>query len=191
MANTLRNLDWKDGQTNASGIRPIAYYVLKASIKKFPTLAEGSVTYQGDFELADGETFKTIYTTQGKGKVSYEALGEKDCRMFTNKAALSYPDINDESGVFAAGTVNSNIIFAVPHYVAGGKIRFAVIGGESFDTTIDVKGDSGDAPGSAKATSIELSAPDFVPLPSYTGIIETDSGSLDCDTGVFTPSANP
>lgn len=186
MTNTYRSLIWKDGQTNASGIRPIAYYALKSWIKKFPSLATGEVSYTDDFELIASETFKTIYTTQGKGKVNFEALGEKDCRMFTNKASLSYPDINDDSVHFAAGTINSNIVFIVPHYAAGGKIRFAVIGGKDFDTTIDVKGDSGDAPGSAKATSIELSAPDFVPLPSYTGILQTDGGSLNCETGEFT-----
>lgn len=183
----MRNMDWSDGQTNASGIKSIAYAIRKSDIAKFPVLPEGAVVYGGDLEPKEGAKFITIYTTQGKGKVAFEALGEKDCRLFNNKATLSYPDISDEAAMFATGTVNSNVIFIVPHYVAKGKIRYAVIGSEHMDTSIDVKGDSGDAPGSAKATTIELTAPDFVALPSYTGLIVTDEGTLNCGTNVFTP----
>lgn len=184
----LKNLDWADGQTNASGIKPIAYAIRKAQIKKFPVLAEGGVAYDGDFELVDDAKFIVIYSTQGKGKLTSEPAGEKDCRMYTNKVLLSYPDVNDEAGIFAVGAVNSNMLFVVPHYIAGGKVRHAVIGSEHFDATTDCKGDTGDAPGSAKATTIEVTAPDFVPTPSYTGLILTDKGTLNCDTGVFTPT---
>lgn len=187
----LKNLDWPDGQTNASGIKPIAYAIRKVMVKKFPKLAEGGVAYDGDFDLADGAKFITIYTTQGKGKVGYDQTGEKDCRMFTNKASLSFPDLSDAAGVLAVNTINSNLLVIVPHYEAGNKVRYAVFGSEHFDATTDCKGDSGDAPGSAKATTIEITAPDFVPLPSYSGLIPLDSGTLNCATGVTTPAPAP
>lgn len=183
------SLPWKDGQINPSGIRPLAYFIPKTDIATFPTIehdaaatAKDAVTYSGDFILKADATWKTLYTTQGKGKVTFEGVGEKDCKMFTNKATLSYPDINDAALSLAKGSVNSNLIFVIPLPMN----RYKVIGCADYDVTVDMKGDSGDAPGSAKGLSIELTAPDVVPLPGYTGELKFDGGTLDCDTGEFT-----
>ena len=50
-------------------------------------------------------------------------------------------------------------------------------------------GDTGDAAGSAKGCTIEITAPDVTPLPIYQGVIVTADGSLDCATDTFTPAA--
>lgn len=194
MSTTLANLDWPDGQSNPAGIKSIAYFISKADITKFPILKSNPaspaelVTLDGDFELAALAKFSTIYTTQGVGKVDWESSGEKDCKAITNKASLSYPDINDQAKAFATQTLNSNTLFIIPHYVAGGKIRYCVLGNKDFDSTVDIKGSSGAKPGDQKGLTIEISAPDFCALPVYTGLIPMEDGTLNCATGEFTPA---
>lgn len=195
MSKTLANLEWPDGRANPSGIKPIAYMVRKSEIISYPTIptdastAAELVTYDGDFTLKAAAKFITIYSTQGKGKVEWEPTGEKDCKGFLNKATLSYPDIDDNAKAVALQTANSNVVCIIPHYVSGGGIRYVVLGSENFDGTITPKGTSGDSFGSAKGLTIEIEAPDFLPLPVYTGLIPTDTGTLNCETGVFTPTA--
>lgn len=102
MSGILKNLEWPDGMSNPAGIATKAYYIRKTDIKKFPTKKENPttpkevVTYVGNFELKSGATAITLYSTQGKGQVDFEITGEKDCKAVTNKATLSYPDMNDE-----------------------------------------------------------------------------------------------
>lgn len=193
MSKTLANLEWPDGKTNPSGIKPIAYAVRKSDIVTFPTINADPaapadyIAYDGDFVLKALALFITIYSTQGKGKLTFEPTGEKDCQGFLNKGTLSYPDISDNAKAMALRTINSNIIYIVPHYVSGGEIRYVVLGSENFDSTTTMKGDSGDAFGSAKGVTIEIEAPDFLPLPIYTGLIQIDGGTLNCATGKFTP----
>ena len=189
---TLSNLVWPDGQSNPSGMKSIAYFMFKRDIKSWPKIpaspasAAEAVTYDGDFEMQDGKKAISIYSTQGVGKVEFESTGEKDCKMFNNKLTLSYPDMNDESVDFCNSLVNSNGVFIVPYYVAGGKLAYVVIGGEKFDAEISPKGTSGDKAGSAKGLTLEVTAPDALCLPRYTGIIELSDGTLNCETGVFT-----
>lgn len=196
MASTLKNLIWPDGQANASGIGNKVYYIRKADVVTFPKMnaapasAAEAVTYDGDFELQAGKTAISIYTTQGVGKAEFEPTGEKDCKMFNNKLTASYPDMNDEGIDFANANINSNGIFIVPHYVGGGKVAHVVIGGELFDSDVSVKGTSGDKPGSPKGLTIEVTAPDFYALPRYTGILPLPDGTLNCATGVFTPTGS-
>lgn len=189
---TLSNLVWPDGQSNPSGMKSIAYFMFKRDIKSWPKIpaspvsAAEAVTYDGDFEMQEGKKAISIYSTQGVGKVEFESTGEKDCKMFNNKLTLSYPDMNDESVDFCNSLVNSNGVFIVPYYVAGGKLAYVVIGGENFDAEISPKGTSGDKAGSAKGLTLEVTAPDALCLPRYTGIIELSDGTLNCETGVFT-----
>ena len=49
-------------------------------------------------------------------------------------------------------------------------------------------GDTGDAAGSAKGSTIELEAPDVTPLPIYKGELALADGTLDCATDTFTPT---
>lgn len=188
----LRNLEWADGQSNPSGIKSTSYYIRRSHVKKWPkffkdptTVAE-EVSYDGDIEPIEGESFISIYSTQGVGKVDFEFIGEKDCEMALNKAMLSYPDMNDEGIAYARSQINSNGVLIVPTYTAGGKIAYVTIGGEDFDPTIKVKGTSGDKPGSQKGLTIDAEAPDFYPLPRYTGLIKLENGTLNCATGEFT-----
>lgn len=192
----LKDLDWADGQTNPSGIKPIAYAIFKRDIVTFPKIKNDGatsaelITYSDDFVLKEGAKWIAIYSTQGKGKLTSEPTGETDCRGFTNKATLSYPDLSENAKAIALQSVNSNLVFVVPHYIAGGGVAYAVLGGEHFNAKTDMKFDTGDSFGSAKGMTTEIEAPDFYPLPNYAGLLETSDGTLNCQTGVFTPAGS-
>lgn len=189
----IGNLDWKNGSVNPSGIGPIAYRIRKDYIKSFPTIedepsAETPVSqyanYTGDFVLVASKKWEKIYSTQGKGKVFFEPIGETDTRMYTNKATLFFPDLTDEARAYAKDAANGDYVYVIP---TPGK-RYHLIGHETYRVTSPISGDSGDAPGSAKGLTINLECPDVTPLPRYTGALLLADGELDCETGVFTPS---
>lgn len=182
---TLSNLDWADGKANPSGIQSIAYFVRKSDIvSPLPKIGDDGIAYVEDIKLATGKKFQTIYTTQGAGSVTFELTGEADCVQPVNKAKLSYPDINDMAKTFATSYCNAKMVFIVPHNTVDG-VRFAVFGLE-MDASTKLTGNSGDKPGSAKGLTIEVESPDYVALPNYLGLIETDKGILDCATNIFT-----
>ena len=191
---TLANLTWDSGLSNPSGILSKAYFCRTGDIKAWPkmeaapTSAAEAVTFEGDFEFVEGRTAISIYSTQGVGKAEFEPDGGKDHRVYKNKLSLSYPDMNDEGIDFANANINSNGIFIVPHYEAGGKIAYVVIGAEHMDPEVNIKGTSGDKPGSDKGLTIEVPAPDYYALPRYVGILPLPDGTLNCGTGVFTPA---
>lgn len=189
----IGNLDWKNGTVNASGIKTIGYRIRKDYIKSFPVIedapAEGTTVhafanYTGDFVLVAGKKWDKIYSTQGKGKVFFEPVGETDTSMYVNKATLSFPDLTDEARAYAKDAANGDYVYVIP---TPGK-RFHLIGSEDYRVSSKISGDSGDAPGSAKGLTINLECPDVTPLPRYTGALLLSDGELDCETGVLTPS---
>nr|WP_321357193.1 hypothetical protein [uncultured Draconibacterium sp.] len=192
MAGIFEDLGWADGQINPSGIKNEIFWAPKTSIATFPqpnaapANGDENASYDGDFGMVAGKTFNRLYSTQGKGKVSWESTGEKDCKMFINKGMFKFPDISNAAKSAAITALNSNIIYVVPLPHPTEK-RFVLIGDEYWDSTTNVNGDSGDAAGSEKGLTIEVEAPGFMPLPSYTGILVLPDGTLDCATGVFTP----
>ncbi|KAF0200614.1 MAG: hypothetical protein FD170_3363 [Bacteroidetes bacterium] len=190
------SLPWNDGQINPSGIKTTIYWIPKSQLARplpkvnpAPVTPAENTSLSGDFEPTGANKWKKLYTTQGKGKVFFEPVGEKDHKMFLNKGTFSFPDISPEALSLAKQTINSNIVMVVPMPHETEK-RFVVLGDEDYDVTVSTKGDSGDAPGSAKGLIIEIEVPSSTPLPYYKGILELEDGTLDCETGVFTPSAS-
>lgn len=191
----FESLPWQDGQINPSGIKTTIYWIPKTQLVRplpkvsgAPATAAENVSLSGDFEVSGVNKWKTLYTTQGKGKVWWEPLGEKDHKMFLNKGTFSFPDISEAARSLAKQTINSNIVMVIPLPHETEK-RFIVLGDEDYDVTVSVKGDSGDAPGSAKGIIVEIECPCTTPLPSYKGVLELEDGALDCETGVFTPAS--
>lgn len=193
MSGLYKSLKWADGQVNPSGIKTRVFYAPKSFIKTHPKVIaapatpEEHVTLAGDFEMVTGKTFEELYSTQGKGKVSWDSVGEKDHKMFVNKGTFKYPDISDDAKSLAKSTLNSNVVVValMPHE---NGVRAVVIGEEDYDTTVSMKGDSGDAAGSDKGLFFDIEAPSTTPLPSYKGVIKLADGDYDCETGVFTPN---
>ena len=190
----LSDIDFDDGVANPSGIGDVVYMIRKKYITAWPTIsndfekANDLTEYTeltGNFTLATGKKWIRLYTTQGKGKITFETTGEVDCRMFTNKTSLSYPKITKEARALAKYAANGDYVFVVKH-----DGLFYVIGNPDYRATVNPSGDSGDAAGSAKGMPLEIECPDTTPLPVYTGTLTLSDGSLNCSTGVFTPSGN-
>lgn len=104
-----------------------------------------------------------------------------------NKGTFSFPDISDEAKAVAKSLLNSNVVMvvALPHET---EKRYVVLGSEDYDTSVTPKGESGDKPGSEKGLTSDVEVPDTTPIPGYAGALVLEDGSLDCETGVFTPT---
>lgn len=182
------------GSVNPSGISDEVYFIPKQEIATWPTIEDDFdaaedgdeyAQYDGSFGLAAGKTWTRLYSTQGKGKISWEYQGETDCKVVVNKASLSYPKITNEARAFAKFASNGDFVFCVRH---DGK--YYIIGNKDYRATLTPNGDSGDSAGSAKGITIEIECPDTTPLPTYVGNIVLADGTLNCSTGVFTPTGN-
>lgn len=189
----LGNLDFAIGGINPSGIGATIYRIAKSAIVSWPTIvndptATGAVStlssYSGDFTLATDAVWDKLYSTQGKGKITFEVTGEVDCKMYNNKASLSFPDLTAEALAFCKAAANGDFVFIVK--AAG---RYHVIGSPDYRAVISPTGDSGDAAGSAKGVTFEVECPDVTPLPIYAGELVLADGTLDCATGTFTPAS--
>ena len=189
----LGNLDFAIGGINPSGIGATIYRIAKSLIVSWPSINDdpnastGTVAslskYSGSFVLADDAVWDKLYSTQGKGKATFEVTGEVDCKMYTNKASLSFPDLTAEALAFCKAAANGDFVFIVK--AAG---RYHVIGSPDYRAVISPSGDTGDAAGSAKGVNFEVECPDVTPLPLYEGKLELADGELDCADGSFTPS---
>lgn len=187
-----KDLDFKIGCVNPSGIGETIYAVRKRDIKSWPKLVDDPdsteakgpgdlVSLVGDFILQEGKKFIRIYSTQGKGKLTFEPIGETDCKMFTNKASYSFPDLTPEAVGFSKMSVNDDFV-----YISKSAGRWHVIGSPDYRTVTAISGDTGDAAGSAKGLSISVECPDATPLPIYLGKINLANGDFDCAKGEFT-----
>ena len=189
------NLDFNISGVNPSGIASTIYAVNKRDIASWPTLSDDitndettaaeAAKYAGNFTLKTGKKFIKIYSTQGKGKATFEQLGERDCKMFKNKLSLSYPDLTVEGLAFCKEACNGDTVYLVKS--AG---RWHVIGNPDYRTeTTSTSGDTGDEAGSAKGIKLEIECPDTTPLPIYEGTVVTDEGTVNLKTGEVTPAA--
>ena len=106
----LEDISFKLGSVNPSGISDEVYFIPKQEIATWPTneddfdeAEDGDeyAQYDGSFGLVAGKTWTRLYSTQGKGKISWEYQGETDCKVVVNKASLSYPKITNEARAFA------------------------------------------------------------------------------------------
>lgn len=191
MAGLFEDMNWTDGQINPSGIATEVYYIPKSDIETFPvvaaspTTAATNVQLSGDFVLKTDKRWFRLHSTQGKGELTFEAVGEKECKMFLNKGKFSFPDLNDAAKSHAKQALNSSLAYCVklPHQT---EKRYIILGDADYDTESKPTGNSGAEPGSAKGLNFEVEAPGFTPLPGYTGEIICTGETLDCATGVWT-----
>jgi hypothetical protein len=176
------------GSVNPSGIGDEVYFIPKHGIRRWPTIQDdfeaeirdGYTQYEGDFELHEGCCWNRLYNTQGKGSISWGYQGERDCKVVVNRAVFSYPKITNKVRAFAKLAANGDFVFIARH--AG---MYYVIGSPDYRATLTPNGGSGDAPGSAKGTVVEIQCPDTTPLPTYKGIVVLSDGILDCKTNTF------
>ena len=184
----LQDLVWTP-KTNPSGIGSMIFIAAAADVASIPAYGAAGVSTlaEGDIAMVATKTFRRIYSTQGKAKFGYESLGEKDAKLFKVMAELSYPDIDAKSKELVMEILNGNCVLLIPTLTTEkASPTYVMIGGHTYDTEVDAKGTSGDAPGSAKGLSLTVSSFDIVPGKTYEGAITLSDGSFDCATGVFT-----
>lgn len=149
----FQDINFRFDQVNSSGIASVIYYVTKEEIASFPTIIDDDLSneatpatfasYEGDFTLQGVKKWKKMYSTQGKGKITFESTGETDCKMYLNKGEFSYPRITEEARAYAKAAANGDLVHVIKH---DGK--FYVIGSPDYRSTMNITGDSGDASGS-------------------------------------------
>lgn len=193
----LGDLNFKIGSVNPSGIDTTIYRIARKDITAWPTIVDDlddstatdpadMAVYDGNFTVATGKHFDRIYSTFGKGEASYETVGEDDCKMFNNHLTISFPKLTPEAQAFAKASANGQFVYIFKH---DGKYR--VIGSKDYPTATGPNGTTGNTAGSAKGNTIEVIAPDVTPLPIYEGTLPLSDGTLNCATGVFTPTPDP
>lgn len=189
----LSDINFTIGSVNPSGISDEIYFIPAQDIAAWPTInddfenaatSDAYAEYDGNFTLASGKYWKQLYSTQGKGKIFWEYVGETDCKVPVNHATLSYPKLTNEIRAFAKFASNGDFVFIVKH-----DAKYYVIGNPDYRATLTPNGDSGDAAGSAKGVTIEMECPDTTPLPTYVGTLQLSATtSVNCATGATTVS---
>lgn len=168
------NLDWVEGGVNLPGIRPVLYYIPKAHIVAFPTMAEDAVVYVGNFTLVAEKKFKRINCIDVKSPVTSEGQGEIRCKSFLNKATIVTALTDETATAHAKKANNDDLVYIIQEKT--GKYR--VLGNEMFSTNTTVKQNLGGAATDEKGTTIEIEVADGSPAPFYTGVIPTDDGDI-------------
>ncbi len=181
----LADLVWTPGVSNPSGIGNQIFIARAADVATVPAYGvAGTVDLAvGDIAMVATKLFYKIYSTQGKAKLSIESVGEKDAKLFKITAELSYPDIDANSKKLAMEILNGNCILMIPTLTTERTLpTYVMLGGHTYDTEVDAKFNSGDAPGSAKGLDLTITTYDIVPGKVYKGDLKITGGSIDLDT---------
>jgi hypothetical protein len=180
MAN-FENLEWSDGQVSIPGIYRDLYYIPKGDIDSWPSLPASpanyteEVTYEGDFDLADGKTWKKINCIDIKSPVTSEPQGEIRSQTFLNKLTVMTALNDEKATAFAKLANNTDLVYLVREKNSG---KWRLIGNEMFQTNTKPKVAIGGAPTDEKGTTLEIEVTDPIPAPFYDGAIVTDDGDI-------------
>lgn len=175
-----KSLGWCQGTPVLPGIRDKVYYVHKADIVSWPTIATDSygrptaAKYSGNFTLATGKKFHTIDIIADKSTLTSEAQGEVPSQTQLNKATLLHPTVGEAATEAASYINNSDIVFIVCD--KNGKYR--VLGNENYNTKVTIAQDLGQGATGNASTTINIEVTDMMPAPFYEGEIETENGTI-------------
>ena len=170
------NLAWSEGQANVPGIKSFVYAIPKADIAGWPTYNAATNSYEGDFTLADGKTFKSIILSEGKSSVNSESQGEVHNATFNNKGTYTTPLAEEKASAFANQANNDDLLYLFQEKGVVGKFR--VIGNQDFRAITKPSYASGDGPTSERASTFNVEVTDQYQLPFYSGAIITDEGDV-------------
>lgn len=187
-----RSLGWCEGMPSHPGVRRRVYFCSKSLIVAYPKLQRdqfgrptSSVT-SGDFELVDGAYFQYIDINIDKSTVTSEPQGEAPSQTQLNKATL-FHNGTDEDATGAPGWLNnSDNVYLVEDMLG----RFRILGNNKWRTKTTVNQDLGQGTNAA-GTTISVEVTDEVAPPFYNGVIETEEGSVYCETEASDDSSTP
>lgn len=174
------SVEWCQGKTLVPGIRRRCYYVHKKNITKWPVLAGAedgrptTSTYQGSFELAEGEHFHHVdLLIRGSG-IKSDPQGEVPSQTQLNTFTGVHPGTKEEATMLMAYCNNSDIVWITQD--ADGKYR--VTGSEMSETKTTVAQDGGQGNDGTAQTTVTAVATDLLAQPFYTGQIDDESGMI-------------
>jgi len=163
----------------------VAYPTLKRDQFGRPT----SAVTEGDFELVDGAYFQYIDINIDKSTVTSDPQGEAPSQTQLNKATLFHNGTDEDSTGAPGWLNNSDNVYLVEDMLG----RFRILGNNKWRTKTTVKQDLGQGTNAA-GTTIEVEVTDEVAPPFYNGAIETEEGTVYCETMASdgdTPTVSP
>lgn len=178
-----------DGEINMPGINARIYFVPFRQIVEWPKIARADaedatadkiVTYDGNFTLAADAAWRYLDVIQEKSSVTFEAQGEEGSKSFVNKGEIKVQGTKAALLAFCAMANNTRLVYLVQRSDG----RFCVLGSRFFrGAKTTPSGALGAATTDEHATTVNIEATDFVPLPLYPGEILTEDGTVDGATG--------
>ena len=186
------SVEWCEGKTVVPGIRRRCYYVHKKNITSWPVLpgaADGrptASTYQGSFELAEGEHFHHVDLLISGSGITSEPQGEVPSQTQLNKFVGVHPGTKEEATMLAAYCNNSDLVWITQD--ADGKFR--VTGSEMSETKTTINQDGGQGRTGTAQTTVNVEATDLIPQPFYTGQIDDESGMINPEETEQTTTGN-
>ena len=184
--NLQKSLDWCQGVPELPGIKAKVYYINSQAVLGYPSLprdeqgrATGS-TLTGNFVLAEGAKFKHIDHLPSKAQVQTETQGEIPSQTIKTTLTIVHPGVGSAASDIVPSLLNQDNIFLVEDMK--GKIR-VVYSPIYHDSVATVAQDLGQGATGTTGTTIVITASDEVSLPTYTGKIETDEGTINDTTG--------
>ena len=170
------------GTPELPGIRQRIYYISKDQIAEWPSYIRdyynrrtAKAAYRGDFVLVADAKWKYIDILPDKSQLTSEPQGEIPSQTQLNKLVAVHPGIGPEASAAACYLNNSDNVFIVEDM----KGFFRVVGCARWLTKVTVTQDNGQGPTGSVSTTITVEAPDEVPAPFYSGIIETEDGDIE------------
>lgn len=170
------------GTPELPGIRQRIFYISKDQIAEWPSYIRDysnrrtrKAAYRGDFVLVADAKWKYIDILPDKSQLTSEPQGEIPSQTQLNKLVAVHPGIGPEASAAACYLNNSDNVFIVEDM----KGFFRVVGCARWLTKVTVTQDNGQGPTGSVSTTINVEAPDEVPAPFYSGIIETEDGDIE------------
>jgi hypothetical protein len=174
------DIDDPDGSDNMGGIKTTIYYTDAANITTWPVPSENpsapedSVNLSGNFELATGKKWHSVYVTQDTGGVEDMIQGDRDGKSFINKLTFFTPGNKPKLLGLIKQLLNANTVWLVPD--AQGQYR--VVGSEDFPAKMDEATiTTGQTTEDRRGATMTFSNASRHPAGIYTGSVDEYSGS--------------
>lgn len=173
---TTKSLNHTDGMKNMGGIKNKGYFCLMADIDDLPdvpaeiTDPDIAAVITTDITFIATKCWKEIYCTTGKGSVTDEQVGERDCTSWKSKGKIFFPGTKAQALGAAAAYQNADMCFLLPESSAAGGNR--LIGTKDHPARIVMQSiTTGETSDGVKGWTFEVEVEGETPAPIYSGVI--------------------
>ena len=177
---TPAHVEWDEGQDNMGSIQTTVFYAALSDFESLkpinpnPTNFSEAVQISAKHVFKAGKGFKRLYSTEEKGMLEDESVGETDSKSFRNKLKIFHPGTKIQALGFARWANNTGLILLAKE--ADGQIR--QIGSEGFPARIETNNiTTGETAEGPKGMTMEASCPSPTPAPIYPFAIEEEGSS--------------